>query len=181
MLPQARQVGPDQWRARCPCHEGKSLSLSVKRGDSSALVHCFAGCDTEDVLSSISLRLADLYDAPRSRSGDAKVIRKWQRKNDLKKAIALIISESFRIWVACENLLNNIALAQQDLNRVGESARIVDRCSRTIPDTLKPLKCDVRILAAIAEIIAAGKEVFPVYSDRIIEVRHALEAAEGEV
>ncbi|HEX4736701.1 MAG TPA: toprim domain-containing protein [Allosphingosinicella sp.] len=43
---------------RCPAHDDRSPSLSVRVGRSRLLFHCFAGCDTADVLA--ALRLAGL-------------------------------------------------------------------------------------------------------------------------
>jgi len=57
-----RESRPGKWRARCPAHDSKSLSLSVAEADSgSVLLHCFAGCGAADVLASVGLQLSDLY------------------------------------------------------------------------------------------------------------------------
>lgn len=52
-----------QYRARCPGHLSRSLSLSVRRSgrDGRVLIHCFAGCDTEKVLRAVGLTFRDLY------------------------------------------------------------------------------------------------------------------------
>ena len=47
-----------RWRApgamcRCPAHDDKDPSLSVRLGRSTLLFHCFAGCDTVDVIRAI--------------------------------------------------------------------------------------------------------------------------------
>jgi hypothetical protein len=55
-------------RAQCPHHGSQGLSLSVRQFSDRAKVHCFAGCETEDVLTAIGLQLRDLYDEP-ARSG----------------------------------------------------------------------------------------------------------------
>jgi hypothetical protein len=59
-----REVGPDKWRARCPGHDSQSLSLAIAERDSRVLLHCFAGCGSEAVLSSVGLTFSDLYDRP---------------------------------------------------------------------------------------------------------------------
>lgn len=56
-----RQVAPSRWMARCSSHPDRSPSLSVRELDDKLLVHCFAGCDTEDVLTSAGLTFSDLY------------------------------------------------------------------------------------------------------------------------
>lgn len=68
----ARQTGPGRWMARCPSHEDRSPSLSLRntagRDGELVLVHCFAGCETPDVLSALDLDLADLYELDRPRT-----------------------------------------------------------------------------------------------------------------
>lgn len=39
---------------RCPAHEDRTPSLSIRQGDRSILVTCFAGCASEDVLRAIA-------------------------------------------------------------------------------------------------------------------------------
>jgi len=51
----------DGWMACCPAHDDHTPSLSIANGDNGrALVKCFAGCDTQDVLTSIGLTMRDL-------------------------------------------------------------------------------------------------------------------------
>ncbi|MDE2563017.1 MAG: hypothetical protein KGL48_12300 [Sphingomonadales bacterium] len=38
---------------RCPAHEDRTPSLSIRQGRSSILVHCFAGCDGREVMGAI--------------------------------------------------------------------------------------------------------------------------------
>ena len=49
--------------ARCPAHEDRDPSLSVKTGDDGrVLLKCFAGCAVESIVSAIGLTVADLYE-----------------------------------------------------------------------------------------------------------------------
>lgn len=50
---EARQVGPGKWMARCPAHEDRTPSLSIREGDIAPLVHCFGGCDRVDVIQAL--------------------------------------------------------------------------------------------------------------------------------
>lgn len=53
------------WTARCPAHEDRTPSLSVREGDEGrVLVHCHAGCTPAKVCASLGLRLADLFQGP---------------------------------------------------------------------------------------------------------------------
>lgn len=46
------------WSARCPAHDDKSPSLSISEKDGRILVHCFGGCDQDQVIKAlIDLRL----------------------------------------------------------------------------------------------------------------------------
>lgn len=57
-----RRTGADQWAARCPSHQDKSPSLSIRAGDDGRiLLHCFAGCSALDVMQAVGLTLADLF------------------------------------------------------------------------------------------------------------------------
>lgn len=48
--------------AQCPAHDDGSSSLSIKHLDNGkVLIHCFAGCDPESVLSAASLSWSDIY------------------------------------------------------------------------------------------------------------------------
>ena len=59
------------WIAKCPSHDDKNPSLSIREGEyGSTLIHCHAGCSTEDVMAAIGLQKSDLYlypEPPRSK------------------------------------------------------------------------------------------------------------------
>lgn len=53
------------WLCRCPSHEDRSPSLSLRQADDGRiLVHCFAGCSTDDVLGAVGLTMDDLFEQP---------------------------------------------------------------------------------------------------------------------
>lgn len=49
----------DKAQARCPCHDDKQASLTITKGRRSALLHCHAGCNFEDIIQKVGLQ--DLY------------------------------------------------------------------------------------------------------------------------
>jgi putative DNA primase/helicase len=51
----ARRSGP-WWRCRCPVHNSRSPSLSLRDGDRGLVVHCHAGCDPRDVRAELRRR-----------------------------------------------------------------------------------------------------------------------------
>lgn len=53
---------PDRYMAQCPAHLDGEPSLQITRGhEGRALLHCFAGCATEDVVAALGLSFADLF------------------------------------------------------------------------------------------------------------------------
>jgi hypothetical protein len=53
------------WMVRCPAHDDDTPSLSIAPGASASVVlHCHAGCRSEDVLAAAELTWADLDEAP---------------------------------------------------------------------------------------------------------------------
>lgn len=68
--------GRCQWVARCPGHDDRSPSLSIReRDDGTVLLHCFAGCETADVLAAIGLNFSDLYPDPLPTGHNAQNVR----------------------------------------------------------------------------------------------------------
>ena len=55
-----KNTGPNRWLARCPAHDDRSPSLSITDRDGRVLLHCFGGCETEDVLGAVGLRFSDI-------------------------------------------------------------------------------------------------------------------------
>ncbi|NNN00044.1 MAG: hypothetical protein HKL91_09625 [Candidatus Eremiobacteraeota bacterium] len=52
----------DAWIARCPAHDDRSPSLSIKEGrDGRILVRCWAGCSLPEICSALGIRVSDLF------------------------------------------------------------------------------------------------------------------------
>ena len=51
-----------RYMAKCPAHSDAAPSLSIGLGrDGRILLHCFAGCSTEDILDAVGLKKRDLF------------------------------------------------------------------------------------------------------------------------
>jgi len=46
----------DGWIALCPAHNDHHPSLSIRERNGKLLLHCFAGCSFEDVLSALGAK-----------------------------------------------------------------------------------------------------------------------------
>ena len=92
-----RKVSTDQWTARCPAHEDREPSLSVKElSDGRILIHCHAGCGAADVMEAAGLSLRDLY--PDGAAGEFKAhwwMRREKDKDTLERTV-LELAESDR-------------------------------------------------------------------------------------
>lgn len=50
------------WTARCPAHDDKGPSLAIRHvDDGRILLHCFAGCQVESVVSALGMDMGDLF------------------------------------------------------------------------------------------------------------------------
>src|SRR5215210_2840914 len=48
--------------AHCPAHEDRNPSLAIEEGcDRRVLIHCRAGCRTENVVAALGMTMADLF------------------------------------------------------------------------------------------------------------------------
>jgi hypothetical protein len=61
-LENVRQTGAGRWVARCPAHDDRSPSLSIRElDDGVVLLHDFGGCNALSVVQAIGLEFADLF------------------------------------------------------------------------------------------------------------------------
>lgn len=61
-LDHCKPTGKDSYIARCPAHDDRNPSLTIKElPDGRILLHCFSGCGALDVITSIGLDWGDLF------------------------------------------------------------------------------------------------------------------------
>jgi hypothetical protein len=53
------------WIARCPAHDDRTPSLSLRQNNGKTLLHCFSGCTAEAVCAALKIGIRDLFDKPR--------------------------------------------------------------------------------------------------------------------
>jgi hypothetical protein len=82
----ARQVRENEFRARCPVHQGKSdTSLSIKNAGDRVLIRCHSGCSLQDVLSALGMKsAAELYDNVRP---DTQAQREAERQARIRRGL----------------------------------------------------------------------------------------------
>jgi len=74
-LERVKRSGPGRWIARCPAHDDRTPSFSIRETDDGRLLlHCFAGCSVADIVAALGLTLSDLM--PPREIGHAKPERR---------------------------------------------------------------------------------------------------------
>ncbi len=110
-----RSTGAGRWIARCPAHEDRRASLSIRElADGRILVHCFALCALQEVLSSVDLKIEALFP---DRAIDHRVL--YERRPfpaaDVLHAVAF---EALIVAVAARALARGERLAEADQARL---------------------------------------------------------------
>jgi DNA primase len=122
-LDRVRQSGAGRWTARCPAHEDRGPSLSIRElDDGRVLIHCFAECSASSVLSAVGLTLADLFPEREKFSSDNKPT-KPNHYHAAKEALKTLHREVLTVMIAAENISAGVALDEADRALVVEAAR----------------------------------------------------------
>ncbi|MBP9904871.1 MAG: DNA primase [Rhodoferax sp.] len=115
-LEKVKRRQPGQWSACCPAHDDKGPSLSVRETpDGAVLIHCFAGCTTDEVVGAMGLELTDLFPPRDKHSGAPKKIANLLTTG---QALELLANETLLVAVALTNYLHGITLSPQDTERL---------------------------------------------------------------
>jgi AAA domain-containing protein len=112
------------WTARCPAHEDRTPSLTISEGAAGrVLIHCHAGCTSENVLAAIGLKQADLFPARYPR----------QSGNGDRPTVTVTAQPAEFDWQKC-----NKACTDQDCEKIANERGYS-------PDFVKELRDDGRI------------------------------------
>jgi hypothetical protein len=111
------------WRATCPVHDGKSnSSLSIAVGDSGhVLIHCFGGCEPEEILSVCGLEMADLFPkriTQYTTPAERRELRELARQSQWKAAIPALYTEALVVLMAAGKINSGEPLSPADDERL---------------------------------------------------------------
>jgi hypothetical protein len=113
-LERVRKTGPGRWLARCPAHDDKGPSLSIRETeDGRTLLNCFAGCSAHEVITAAGLTLSDLF--PERPQHHAKGERRPFPAVDVLRAIAF---EALVVSAAAVSLLAGQPFTETDRARL---------------------------------------------------------------
>ena len=116
-LDKVRQTGPGRWVARCPAHDDRGPSLSVRElEDGRALLKCFAGCTAHEVVSAVGLSLSDLF--PEKPAYEAHRIKGERRPFPAADVLRCIAFEALVVLTAGAALLGGQPFTEADRARL---------------------------------------------------------------
>ena len=102
------------YTACCPAHRDKSPSLAIRQDGERILLHCFAGCDVNSVVSSVGLTLGDLFQEE----------KKWHRQKPAKRhfyatdLLRIINREALIVLISAIDMAGGKKLSDADLERL---------------------------------------------------------------
>ena len=113
-LENVKRTGAGRWIARCPAHDDRRASLSIREiEDGRILLHDFAGCPVEDVLSAVGLDMAALF--PEREIQHGKLERRPFPAADVLRCVSF---EALVVAIAAQNIANGKTLSDPDMARL---------------------------------------------------------------
>lgn len=132
LLEGVRKTGPHSWLARCPAHDDKRPSLSLRNTENStSLVHCHAGCSVHEVVRAVGLDISDLFP---SRQHHGKPERRPFPAMDALRAIAF---EALVVASAGTTLLAGQPLTPTNRERLMLAVERIQSAVSTVMPTMK--------------------------------------------
>lgn len=102
-----RSTGRDRWIAKCPAHDDRSPSMTVRQlPDGRTLMHCFAGCETATILDALGLTFSDLFPEPLTRES----LPRTRGGIGAHEALACLRSESAVLAIMASDLASGQAI-----------------------------------------------------------------------
>ena len=125
-LERVKQTGPGRWIARCPAHEDRSPSLSVRElDDGRVLVHDFGGCAVGEVLATLGLEMKDLFPARLAGAADTGGYAPSHSRIPARDLLEILDHEiAVACLIICDVLENHTADRTQWARLAAAAARI---------------------------------------------------------
>lgn len=127
-LERVKQVAPGRWLAKCPAHEDRSPSLSVRElDDGRVLLHDFGGCHTQAVLDSLGLEMQALFPERLAGSGPAGGYTSTHSRIPARDLLELISEETGVVAIVAADFLAKRAISEADWMRLATAAARIHR------------------------------------------------------
>lgn len=123
-LERVKQTTPGSWLARCPAHEDKGPSLSIRQlDDGRVLLNDFGGCESEAVLTSLGMTFADLYPQRLPGVGYAQTHSRIPARDLLE----LISEETSVVAIVAADFLASRSISEVNWQRLATAASRIHR------------------------------------------------------
>jgi hypothetical protein len=127
-LERVRQTGPGRWVARCPSHADRSPSLSIRElDDDRLLLHCFAGCGTDEVLAALGLQFRDLYPKRLPGVGEARSYPQSHSRIPPRDLLEVVSEDITVVALLAADFLERRMISEDDWKRLGQAAARIGR------------------------------------------------------
>ena len=119
-----RATGSARWLAKCPAHEDRSASLSIRETDDErVLLHCFAGCEPRAVLQAARLDFEDLYPERLTEHRRPRM----RRPVPIRDVVTALKHELTVGFIILSDVANAKPIADADRARAGDAQRRIAR------------------------------------------------------
>lgn len=117
-----------QWSAKCPAHEDRSPSLSIREmGDGRILLHCFALCGAQAVVEAVGMSLSDLMGDSDEHKPPVRARDRWI----LRDVLSSLSHDALIVMLCAQDMRDGHSLPDADLERLAVSVdRIRDACQQ---------------------------------------------------
>jgi hypothetical protein len=126
-LKKVQRTAPGKWRACCPAHDSAGRSLAIADRDGRVLIHCFAGCTADAVLSSVGLTFGDLYDKP---LGDFPPLKRSQF--NARDVLDLVVREAMTISIIASDFLRQRQISPLEAERLFSATSRLNQISTLV-------------------------------------------------
>lgn len=116
-LDKVTPLGPNRWKACCPAHNDRGPSLAIRElDDGRILLHCFAGCSTQDVLAARNLSFDDLF--PEQHVKRVHLLNSERRPFPATDVLRCLSHETLVVLIAAEEMARGNVLSSVDSVRL---------------------------------------------------------------
>jgi hypothetical protein len=119
------------WTACCPAHSDRSPSLAIRLlEDERILLHCFAGCDVNEIVQSLGMTISDLFPPKTENFEDSKPIKINTQKFFATDLLRIMSFESMVVMIAASDLSKGKKLNERDMDRMKLSFERIQEVAR---------------------------------------------------
>ena len=129
-LEKVKRTAPDKWIARCPAHDDKRPSLSIKEAeDGRVLLKCWSGCGAAEIVGALNLDMADLFPGDRRSLADHGT-GPMRRPFDYRDALQGIAHEATVARLIVEAVNSGQEMDVESLDRLALAEERIDDALR---------------------------------------------------